>query len=431
MRKSRRIAEDDDQRSPYKRDFDRILYSKEFRRLSGVTQVARVGEPYIYHDRLTHSLKVAQVARSLASILKERLEDRRLNTDYWLNEHVVQTAALAHDLGHPPFGHAAEEKLDDLVDENFGGFEGNAQSFRIVTKLIRHRQKYPGLNLTRASLNAILKYPFDKNSGPKDNKWGYYPTEEEEFNWVRRHSVRENKKSIEAEIMDYADDLTYAIHDLDDFYRVGLVPLDQLISKNNASERNQFKEYIEDEKGISEDYTEDFFTKRLRKIADPEIDKPFDGSDGSIAAINKLTSALIERYLGVDRPDDVYLSVDSGELVMERPGSFDKDITILKQLTFYYVINDNRLMSQQHGQREIIENLFEIFIEQVDTDSEYGNIIPSPYRERLDNLSTADNMNQERIIVDVITSLTEQQAVQLYQRLSGHSPGSLREGITQ
>lgn len=432
MRATRRFPEALDQRSPYRRDYDRILYSREFRRLSGVTQVARAGEHYIYHDRLSHSLKVAQVARSLANVLQDRLEKRWRNTNYWIDEDVVQTAALAHDIGHPPFGHAAEKTLNELVDDDDGGFEGNAQSFRILTKLARHKQSYPGLNLTRASLNAVLKYPFGIDEGPKNDKWGYYPTEEREFEWAREFSNRKHEKSIEADIMDYADDLTYAIHDVDDFYRAGLVPLNLLLSNHDSTERDRFKNYLMDEKGISKRYVEDFFVNRLRSIADPELDTPFDGSDENIAAINKLTSTLIEQYLGVNQKDAVRLDVKDGELVMKRHEEFEKDITILKQLTFYYVITDNKLISQQHGQCKIIEELFSFFKEQVTArNPDFPNIVPSPYRERLDELCACEETRQVRNIVDLITSLTEQQTIQLYQRLSGQSPGSLREGIIQ
>lgn len=430
MRRRRRTPQSGDQRDPFVRDYDRVLYSREFRRLSGVTQVVRAGEPFVYHDRLTHSLKVAQVARTLATLLQDRLDGRRLNTDYWIDEHVVQAAALAHDLGHPPFGHAAESKLDDLVAAEYGGFEGNAQSFRIVTTLAQQRRNYPGLNLTRATLDALLKYPFGRDDGPRDDKWGYYPTERDEFEWVRRHSNREHGRSIEAAVMDYADDLTYAIHDLDDFYRTGLVPLHRLLSETDPTERDRFAEYVAGETDVSERYVDRFFLDRLRPMTDPALDTPFDGSDRSIAATNKLVSALVERYLGVNRPETIRLGVTSGELVLERPAEFERDLTILKLLTRFYVITDANLVAQQHGQREIVERLFEFFREQTPPDAELANIVPSPYRERLDALSGSDGGRRVRIVA-AVASLTEQQAVQLYRRLSGDTPGSVTEAIVQ
>ena len=156
---------DDDQRDPGQRDRDRILYTSAFRRLAGITQVAAPSEPYAVHNRLTHSLEVAQIGRRLAERLLAEAEALRLDVSN-LNPDVVEAAALAHDLGHPPFGHIAEDELDHLVrvassgNDDLEGFGGNAQSFRIVTYLAVRHERFPGLNLTAATLDAILKYPW-------------------------------------------------------------------------------------------------------------------------------------------------------------------------------------------------------------------------------------------------------------------------------
>jgi predicted deoxyguanosinetriphosphate triphosphohydrolase len=160
-RYDRRFKRDrpEDNRSAFQRDRDRILFTSAFRRLAGVTQVFSAEEGHIFHNRLTHSLEVAQVGRRLCE---------RLTTDYRetadrleINPDVVEAACLAHDLGHPPFGHIAERLLDELVTHELAdGFDGNAQSFRIVTKLAFRSTDVTGLNLTRATLNALLKYPW-------------------------------------------------------------------------------------------------------------------------------------------------------------------------------------------------------------------------------------------------------------------------------
>ncbi|MDB4899453.1 MAG: dGTP triphosphohydrolase, partial [Gemmatimonadetes bacterium] len=154
-----------EQRAEFQRDRDRILYTDALRRLAGVTQVAGAGEGHLFHNRLTHTLKVAQVACRLAEMLLDR-EGARAAAWGGLSPDVVETAALIHDLGHPPFGHIAEDELDTIARAHGApdGFEGNAQSFRIVTRLAAHRDPergdgYEGLNLTRATLNASLKYP--------------------------------------------------------------------------------------------------------------------------------------------------------------------------------------------------------------------------------------------------------------------------------
>jgi dGTPase len=169
-------------RTPFERDLDRIKYTRAFRRLKDVTQVARAGESYLYHDRLSHSVKVGQVGRRLAELALRRRREGYIN-DNEITTHgtpdaelkkqlfpaAVEAACLAHDIGHPPFGHISEDLLNNLVSDETGGclgYEGNAQSFRIVTRLSdgNHSPSDPaidgiGLGLTRATLNGMLKYP--------------------------------------------------------------------------------------------------------------------------------------------------------------------------------------------------------------------------------------------------------------------------------
>lgn len=195
----REVSEDDragEYRFDYERDRDRLLYSSAFRRLAGVTQVTAVRERHLLHNRLTHSLKVAQLGRRMAQRLLRLEGGFQGDLDDGCREYlpdIVETAGLAHDIGHPPFGHIAEEVLaEEMAD--LGGFEGNAQSFRIVTKLAV-RDSSLGLNLTRASLNSVLKYPkfrsqvaspgeatgvpwYDRSRG---TKWGAYDRDQNEF----------------------------------------------------------------------------------------------------------------------------------------------------------------------------------------------------------------------------------------------------------
>jgi dGTPase len=229
-----------------------VQYSSAFARLAEVTQVVSADRGYVFHNRLTHSLKVAQLARriseKLRSIQKQEADDLQVP-----DPDVAEAAALAHDLGHPPFGHIAEKELDKLAKRAGlkDGFEGNAQSFRIVSKLAvsdavaKDTDQTPvirGLNLTRATLNAILKYPWGIGDNPgKQDKWGIYETERSLFDWVREgHSVDPFAQSPEAAIMDWADDITYAVHDLVDFYCAGQIPVDRLADDNDPAERESF-----------------------------------------------------------------------------------------------------------------------------------------------------------------------------------------------
>ena len=224
-----------DDRAAAQRDRDRILYSSSFRRLAEVTQVVSADSGYVFHNRLTHSLQVAQVGRRLA----EKLTKRFPQSKDFIDPDVVEAACMAHDLGHPPFGHAAEKTLNALT-ESIGGFEGNAQSFRIVTRLASRSPGYPGLDLTRATLAATLKYPWLRGANPKNRKkWGAYPSEREDFDFAARLLPRPNQPTIEARLMDWADDITYSVHDLEDFFRAGRIPL-HLLGRADSPEQQAF-----------------------------------------------------------------------------------------------------------------------------------------------------------------------------------------------
>jgi predicted deoxyguanosinetriphosphate triphosphohydrolase len=196
-----------------------------------VTQVARAGEADVFHTRLAHTLKVAQVGRRIAEyVLREQPE---VATQVGVDVEVVEAACLAHDLGHPPFGHRGEEVLRDCVT-TFGepeGYEGNAQSLRILTKLAVRFEACDGLDLTRATLAACIKYPWRRNAAHpiKSQKWGYYATEQEDFTFARMASGLETK-TAEAELMDWADDIAYSVHDLEDFHRCRLIPWREVLS---------------------------------------------------------------------------------------------------------------------------------------------------------------------------------------------------------
>src|SRR6056297_1141470 len=174
----RHRAAKSDQRSEFQRDRDRILYSTSFRRLDGITQIVRAGESDVFHNRLTHSMKVAQVGRRLAEHCIEQQADSA--NFHGLHVEVVEAACLGHDLGHPPFGHIGEETLDrilttkdevgDCLDPE--GFEGNAQSFRIVAKLAVRFPQCDGLDLTRATLAALQKYPWARDTSAEGEKAG-------------------------------------------------------------------------------------------------------------------------------------------------------------------------------------------------------------------------------------------------------------------
>ncbi|NHN65129.1 dNTP triphosphohydrolase [Haloarcula sp. JP-Z28] len=453
-----------DYRSYSRQDRDRLRYTREFRRLKNVTQVARSDEAPLYHDRLTHSLKVAQVGDALTRVLMQRegldpgrCGQPRSDVDHPLylsmDPFVVQAASHAHDIGHPPFGHAIEELLDDLLiekTENCGrtiGFEGNAQSFRIITRLANHKSD-SGLELTRATLNATLKYPWNRQDN--DSKWGYYPDDKQAFKFARKPlpSVLDGEKTLEAKIMDFSDDLTYALHDMSDFYRAGLIPLNRIfleVTDDNKyqiasrEELSQFEDFLSREDSFEFDLAEleisveEFFRSLTdSKGFDSNLYTRFSGTDKDRIALNKFVSMLVGRYLedkDLEGEPHVQLEHKGGEIYdLKMSDSADEQIEILKHLTKFYVITNSDLMQQQLGQCRVVRELFEDFYQQANPDIQPKSAIPSPFRERLDRYESRD-VPRARFVADLIASLTERQTVALHRRLRGDTPQSLVSNI--
>lgn len=420
-----------DTRSPWARDRDRVLYAEAFRRLTGVTQVAGAHEGRVFHNRLQHTLKVGQIARRLAERL---IADGDRNSDVaeailnlgGLDPEVAEAAALAHDLGHPPFGHIAEEELDRLVLEKGGsGFEGNAQTFRIVATLgIRDpNSDHDGLGLTRATLRAIVKYPWPRafeggsrhplSGSKRGKKWACYECESQAFDFAMALPVEAGlreadtaQRSVEAEIMDWADDVTYAIHDLEDFYRAGLIPLAELQDRSSS----EWRPFIE--------FAAERLSRAVQEVDDAFYDirgflpqSSYKGSRQQLGILHNSATLLIGRLLSAFRvvPGPALLEVDKATRLQ---------VDVLKQLTWKYVIVRSGLATQQEGQRRIITFLYEYYWELLDQKKPV-DLVPAGLRHLV---GTEKN---ERIAADIVANLTEQEAVMLYQRLNGHVTGSV------
>lgn len=398
-----------DKRKPFPIDRDRLLYSSAFRRLSGVTQVISAIEGEITHNRLIHSLKVAQVSRRLTEQLLSNYPDE-VNAIGGIDPDVAETAALAHDIGHPPFGHVAEEVLNECVKDD--GYEGNAQTFRIINKLCLHRDKYYGLNLTKATLNAVLKYPWLKKKDIK--KWGAYKTEKEVFDWVR-NDAGDERKSPEAEIMDWADDVTYAVHDLEDFVRAGLIPL--FLHNISEDEKEKFLKSARQRLAVTDDqewskYEEEY--KRLVELI--PFYGPYIGDAQQRADMRLFTSILISRYINAFK---LNVPSDNSQKYATIPDNKRIEIKLLKQLTWHYVIENPSLAIQQFGFKKVIKDLFEVY-----NDKKNDRLVPPLLWFRRD-----DSASQARIAADIVSSMTDSQALNLHKRLFGISPGSVSEWL--
>jgi dGTPase len=456
-----------DVRSEFQRDRDRILYASAFRRLADVTQVVPASEGPVYHNRLTHSLEVAQFGRRLAERLVE-CDSQIANSIGGIDPDVVEAACLAHDIGHPPFGHAAEQELRQLVTRAGvrSGFEGNAQSFRIVTKLAPHPPSPVGLNLTRATLNAILKYPWFRDTpGAQPLKWGAYDSEflqmrhtrkgsipagqaakesewlkqitnerelePEELQWARNTSfLKDLRKCPEAVLMDWADDVTYAVHDAVDFYCAGLIPLDRLTSRKDDSQRKHFFDEVFERHNLAHIPLFDTRANLEQAFIDlipvfPNLG-PYRGSEQQRANLINHSAFLIKRYI-----EGVTLNrrATPGE-ELQINAEHKKEVFMLKQLTWSYVILNSKLATQQHGQRRIIRDLFNVYAEAATKGkTEDLTVFPVAIREQI--ARTSARALQIRIVSDFISGMSERQAIIVHQKLTGISLGSILDGLTE
>lgn len=204
-------------RSEFERDRDRVIHSYAFRRLQAKTQVFKAGEYDFYRTRLTHTIEVSQIGRSICAFLNRSSANRLREEEFYVDPHLVEAICLAHDLGHPPFGHAGERILNKLMDQ-FGGFEGNAQTLRLLTETIWHaRPGREGMSPTRAFIDGVLKYKTTRSCAGTENQF-VYDKQEEYINLVHLGLPEgfRNHKSIECQIMDWADDIAYSMGDFVD-----------------------------------------------------------------------------------------------------------------------------------------------------------------------------------------------------------------------
>lgn len=330
-----------------------------------------------------------------------------------------------HGAEHAP----GTDPSGDLAD----GFEGNPQSFRIVTKLAFRSKDTCGLNLTRASLNALLKYPWMRGTaGKKYRKWGAYQSEEKEFNFARElNPPGDESQCLEASIMDWADDITYSVHDLEDFYRARLIPLHILVSDKNERQRFYLgtAERLKNQESMKAAEFE-----QHQKTFDPFLDtvplsESYKGTQDQRSALRTFTAGLIGRYVKASR-----LIEESGQIRLDVPQGFKREVKMLKQLTWNYVIDNPALASQQYGQRRLIKDLFAIYRE-VATGEDNWRVLPASSREQVEaafqEISNAHDRERAltRIVVDLIAGMTEKHAVDMHRRLTGVSLGSVLEHI--
>ncbi|MCW2494393.1 deoxyguanosinetriphosphate triphosphohydrolase [Jatrophihabitans sp.] len=385
-------------RSEFERDRARVLHSYAFRRLADKTQVVVPGEDDFPRTRLTHSLEVAQIGREIGAALG-------------CHPDVVDTAGLAHDIGHPPFGHNGEDALD-LVAASCGGFEGNAQTLRVLTRLeakvIDTDGRPGGLNLTRAALDAVCKYPWQR--GGESRKFGFYEADRPAFEWLRA-GAPEGRRCLEAQIMDWADDVAYSVHDVEDGVHAGLV---RIASVDDATRQRLcelaamlYSPLSADELApVLEELLE---LPTLRDLAD------YDGSYAAQAAAKRATSELVGRFAGaaVVATRAAYgrepLGRYDADLVV--PAAVAAECALLKALAVHYVMGRTGAAHRQAWQRRLLTELAEVLLAG-GPDLLDRALVPA-WR------SAADDAGRLRVVVDQIAQLTDTSATAWHERYVG------------
>ncbi|MCE7011657.1 deoxyguanosinetriphosphate triphosphohydrolase [Kibdelosporangium philippinense] len=377
-------------RSPYARDRARVLHSAALRRLAGKTQVVGPGEgTEVYgvpRTRLTHSLEVAQIGREIA-------EELGCDPD------IVDTAGLAHDIGHPPFGHNGESALDTAA-AGYGGFEGNAQTLRILTRL-EHKAGDAGLNLTRAVLDASVKYPWPRTAGTR--KFGVYEDDRAVFDWIRE-GAPERRCCLEAQVMDWSDDVAYSVHDVEDGIRAGRISLGVL---TDAEERAAVAELA------AKHFSAEPFSE-LEAGAAHLLDLPavaaavgYDGSIGAQVALKRLTSELVGRFaaaaVGETRRvhGDGQLTRYSADLVVPRQAAVE--VALLKSVALRYVMSDPARLGMQDRQRQLLTELLTALGERA------PEVLEPAFQPAWRD--AGDDTQRFRVLIDQVASLTDAQAV--------------------
>lgn len=431
---------DHDPRTPFERDRDRILYSSAFRRLAGVTQVAAVRELHLLHNRLTHSLKVAQVGRRIAQYLCMKHSDFAENVPGGPIgfPDIVESAGLAHDIGHPPFGHTAEAVLQTKMSK-YGGFEGNAQTFRAITKLAVHAHVDHGLNLTRASLNGVLKYPRYKGEEKSDSadlqwpyrqkgsKWGVYESEQHDFDFAREGEEVAGRRSLAAVLMDWADDISYVAHDLYDYFRGGLMPL-HLLHNECSSEFMDFARSRRGKDGYDR-FDEDAFSQQYTELKRIMPDRKWRDTRDDRKILDRFQHDLLNLFRFAITPVEV-----DGNWELNIDDVAEYQVEVIKELTFFYVIMRPGLAMVQHGQKKIIACLFDDLMEmfsshrngRVEPNHPVPALLDDIYdrmvkHEQISGFSRSDENRRARSVCDFVCALTEDQAINLYERITGNS----------
>jgi dGTPase len=408
---------DSPDRTAFERDRARLVHAASTRRLAAKTQVVGPGTDDFVRNRLTHSLEVAQISRDLARALG-------------CHPDVAESAALAHDLGHPPFGHNGERLLAE-VGGDCGGFEGNAQTWRLLTRLesktARPDGRSAGLNLSRAVLDACTKYPWTREEAVATGlrpggahgdgsprvvvKFGVYDDDVDVFTWMR-DGVDGTRQCVEAQVMDLADDVAYSVHDVEDGVVAGRVDLADVRADPSGVWETVRSWYLPD----ADDGALDAALDGLAGVAGWPV-APYDGSRAGLAALKNLTSDLIGRFCHAVQSATVAaagpgaLVRHAGEVVV--PTATATEIAVLKGIAAHYVMRADDRVALMARERELLAELVAAMLDRG------PDALDVPFAD--DWRAADDDAARLRVVLDQVASLTDASALARHRVLVGLS----------
>jgi dGTPase len=461
---------DEPYRTAWRRDYARLIHSPCFRRLQGKTQVFPGHESDFYRNRLTHSLEVAQIAKAIAVRVNATVPAFRRRASK-INPDIVEIAGLAHDLGHPPFGHNGEEALDECM-RNHGGFEGNAQSLRIVSRLEKKVTLRPdeddftpfdedgndlrcGLNLTYRTMASLLKYDVmiperaSDREDPNSVMKGYYAEDESLVSEIKRNVLgvddfEESFKTIECSIMDIADDIAYSTYDLEDNFKAGFLTPMRLFSLDDevyaevakTIKKRSDKQYPD----ITEKYEIDpefvrmvlfvVFESLLFGVGD-ELKSMFRSKELNLQAKKMMVAAEVQALSRRLASDGYHRTKFTSSAIKEflegleykRDKKFPQlskvrlsyetfiIVEVLKNITYYAIIRSPGLQVVEYRGKDIVKSIFKALEEK-----DGFRLLPEDFRTLCKNSS---EMVKMRTICDFIAGMTDRYALEFYSRLYG------------
>lgn len=413
IERQRPESSDGDYRTPFQVDRDRVLHTPAFRRMQSKTQVFWSGEYDFYRTRLTHSLEVAQIGRSICNFLQASSDE--LGDDFFIDSDLVEAACLSHDLGHPPFGHAGERTLNHLM-RGFGGFEGNAQTLRLLTERIFSARK-SGMNPSRAFMDAVLKYKSLwselRNGDATPEHHFLYDAQNRYLEWAMGDmdfplelppgDARDGFKSIECRIMDWADDTAYSLNDLSDSVRAGFLTSDRI---------HAWAEKCGQPTGKGTPLG-DLLEAIRRKRVDPFVGRLIGDNIRSVRLIGDVNflSGTTNRYR-------YKLVIDPATLEQTK---------VFKKLAFEVVFLSPELKQLEHKGNFLLHRLWETlavrYIEDAPIDGQQFPLLPEDIADEIAQAGTREA--RARLICDFLADQTDGSAARMYQRLFTPGFGSI------